>query len=321
MTWLSVSPHSLSPSSPLLSSRMWLLPAALLVSHLSCSAGAAVCPRTDANGTIYASSDTLQWGQLDTRKPCLNFSHQEFARINASASVGTNVIRLDLSYNRLQGLPTKFFTDSSSNLEELYLQNNSLHQLPTEAFAKAIGLKVLKLEGNPLASVPASVFHNCLQKLSVDCRCSVARAIHDHCSRPTRANCSRSTECLCASAQGFIEVTTFHDQQCHSPAASSYPKGLYAAILAPLLALLVAAGCFLIWRKKVRGTGQEKLDPHLSPGDHEPPRYVSRSSPQAERAEGTGNRTEYENIFVGQPQTARQGQGPRRGRKQSKDHR
>ncbi|XP_054835163.1 leucine-rich repeat-containing protein 25 isoform X2 [Eublepharis macularius] len=280
---------------------------ALLLLHLGAPSGAECPPAHLVNRT--SSWAALTWEWLDASQTCMNISGKNVSSIHGRPQPGSQLRELDLSHNRLSRLPSDFLS-STEKLELLFLQGNSLPELPPAFFGQTSHLKGLKLEDNPLPSVPASLFRLCLETLSVDCRCDVARDISSYCQR---RNCTRSISCHCSSPQGFLNVTDFYAQQCQG-----FSVALYAAIVVPILVLLLGATVVyvLIRRKKGATTVQEKRDSSISNGAQ--PRYISHISPQINPAKDVGGHADYENIFIGAPQESRGGHKERYSRKPPK---
>lgn len=279
----------------------------LLVLHLRHPSEAA-CP-ADHLINRTSSSGALSWERLDASLPCVNISGTNITEIRGNPAWKSPLKELDLSHNRLHSLPTGFL-NHTEGLERLFLHGNRLRELPPAFFEKTDRLKELRLEGNPLSSVPTSLFHLCLETLSVDCRCDVAGSVSSYCQQ---LNCTQSILCRCSSPQGFLNLTDFYAQQCPGMSVA-----VYAAIGASALALLLGAtvAYILIWRKKKVTMVQEKRESSTSNGAQ--PRYISHTSPQGGPAHGIGGNTDYENVFIGQPQGAVGGHKERYSRKQPK---
>ncbi|XP_061457588.1 uncharacterized protein LOC133372678 [Rhineura floridana] len=227
--------------------------------------------------------EILTFGPQHLDMACLNFSGRGVIRIEGNVSLGVTVVELDLSHNKLQSLPPGFL-------------------------ARAKGMKQLRLEGNPLHSVPTDTFSHCLEKLIVSCGCDVVGTIFPYCQ-----NCTPNIECQCFSSQGPVNASDFYAKQCLVSGA------LYAAILVPILVLVLTAGLAYLLIRKKRATTicQDKQGSSVSDGAHGQPRYISHVGPQGDAARGPGHHTDYENIPVNQPHMTKTRQGERRASKQS----
>ncbi|XP_032992786.1 leucine-rich repeat-containing protein 25-like, partial [Lacerta agilis] len=224
-------------------------------------------------------------------------------KIPEDATLGPRVEDLDLSQNNLRSLPDGFLS-RAAKLRKLRLSDTGLLELPPQFFANASRLQELRLEKNALRSVPTGAFHGCLEKLGVDCQCPVARSVLSYCQ-----NCSAETECHCFTSEGRAQnVTSFHAKQCQG-----MPGSLYAAILMPIIAVVLLAGLayFLIRRKRTAAISHDKRGSTASEGVHGQPRYISHSGPQGDG--GHVGHANYENIDHG----AGARQGKRRASKPS----
>nr|XP_028569611.1 uncharacterized protein LOC114588463 [Podarcis muralis] len=219
------------------------------------------------------------------------------------ATLGPRVEELDLSGNDLRSLPDGFLS-RAAKVRKLRLSNISLQEIAPQFFANASGLQELWLEKNPLRWVPTGAFHGCLEKLAVDCQCPVSESVLSYCQ-----NCSSDTDCQCFTSESRARnVSDFHAQQCQG-----MPGSLYAAIVVPIVAVVLLAGLayFLIRRKGAAAISHNKRDSSASEGVHGQPRYISHAGPQGEGSHGC--HANYENIDHG----AGARQGKRRASKPS----
>lgn len=277
-------------------SRMWALPATLLllhIAHLCCTQ----CTKPDIK------SGTLDLATLNLT--CVDVSSQSISRIQGKPS--EHLKELDLSHNQLQELPQEFL-DNILNLEKLYLNDNKLKQFPSK-FGKLVELR---LQGNELTgtSLPTNTFPETLKSISVDCHCELVNATISHCTGCT-------VECRKPSETGLSNATEYYIQQC---GAQKSGINISIPIVVSILALVLVAGVayFLIRRKK-KGTtfGQDKRASNVSNVTQGQPRYHTHSGPQ-DLDRGMGHDANYENVFIDQAQEARGGPGDHQSQRQPK---
>ncbi|XP_053147721.1 uncharacterized protein LOC128343164 [Hemicordylus capensis] len=232
---------------------------------------------------------------------CIDAHRQEIVQIKSGSSPLSSQVRvLDLSGNQLSTLPPAFLAQAQG-LRELYLQDNRLQSLPRDFFVNATQLKVLALQGNRLTGVPGSVFTPSLETLTLSCSCDVLGTLPDECRETGPPNCSISVFCSNANKEVF-NMTAFYTQNC-----GHKPTYLYAAVIVPIVVVLVAAGvaCFLVHRRKKAAIHQEKRPSNTSEGAHGPPRYISRSLGDPSRETDHDTIANYENVFIEPPHRAR----------------
>ncbi|KAM9254531.1 uncharacterized protein FYN16_012473 [Cariama cristata] len=232
----------------------------------------------------------LDWGPFQQRSR-LWLSHNGIDALSPSSRVGPGLQELDLSYNRLRGLPPAFLSQARG-LRHLQLQHNRLRELPTDFFANATALQMLRLEGNPLPAVPPTAFQARLSVLTVPCRCDVVGSVLAPCAC-SRPNCT-VPRCRCFAAHHDFNVTDFHARECQGNVG--LVAGLVGAAGGVAVLLVVATVVCYRWRKAaaaVAGVGWGKREPAAAHGQ---PRYISRAA-ETDTADAAAA-PDYENVFV-----------------------
>lgn len=77
----------------------------------------------------------------------------------SSIRIPPSVWSLDLSYNKIEQIPSQNFMQTSSNLRELDLSHNLLKSIPQHGFDGLINLGVLNLDGNKISELSNKLFY------------------------------------------------------------------------------------------------------------------------------------------------------------------
>ncbi|XP_073542492.1 leucine-rich repeat-containing protein 25 isoform X2 [Phyllobates terribilis] len=229
---------------------------------------------------------TLIWSNFNNCSDVIlkNKSINEIV-INDQSYYGS-VSKLDLSHNKIKVLPGGFLSNAII-LKEVHLQNNNLEDLPEKFLKNSSKLQVLNLEGNQLSTIPASIFHDTLYNLTVDCQCNLVKDINNASKYP-------KLNAICKLSSGWTNPQDFYEENCRKQYMALF-------IVLPILVIALIAGgvALYMWKRKTSSSSLEsKSAADMSPV-HGQPRYMSTNMEGSATMVNPGQKQDYENVFVG----------------------